>query len=152
MLSHTIFSDILFQLLLPLCLRLPHQQSTPLNMDLIRDSTFGRLLNKVSGDSLLSYRDQAAGYILPERYDLTSQLTHVWPLTPTPLAATPRLSDIEKSDNDFDAARLNKKLEQVFSLCLVEWKHEYSDNPRFALLLSHLATYLDTHSNQWSCL
>lgn len=53
----------------PLPHRPPH---SPAMFDLIRESTVGELVNKVSGGRLLPYPDQRTGFVIPAAYLATS--------------------------------------------------------------------------------
>lgn len=100
--------------------------------DLIRDSTFGGLVNKFSGGKLLPYRDQLLGYQVPERYlvnssskpsrDSSSPSTRV--PTPTPLDEK---KDIEATG---DLKQLQTRVEEIEPF-LVDWDGDDDpDNPR----------------------
>ena len=39
-----------------------------MGLDIVRDSTLGQIVNRLSGGSLLPYPDQRADYVVPRRY------------------------------------------------------------------------------------
>ena len=57
--------------------------------DILRESTVGELLNRVSGGRILPYPDQRSDFVIPERYLATSSPASTsTPITRVPSAAT----------------------------------------------------------------
>lgn len=56
--------------------------------DLVRDSTFGQLVNWASNGRLLPYADQRPGYVVPQRYLQPSASTSPTPASPIPRSTT----------------------------------------------------------------
>ena len=55
--------------------------------DILRESTFGELLNRVSGGRILPYPDQRPDFVIPEHYLATSPSTSA-PITRVPTTQT----------------------------------------------------------------
>ncbi|KAL0575918.1 hypothetical protein V5O48_006064 [Marasmius crinis-equi] len=102
--------------------------------DLIRDSTIGQVINKVSGGRLLSYADQRPDYKIPSRYLPSSQLAS----TSTINTALPPVPPAHVSGSNVDVQTLTdvvaehlKEVEKGGDHYLVDWEGPNDpDNPK----------------------
>ena len=82
--------------------------------DILRESTVGELLNRVSGGRILPYPDQQSDFVIPERYLATSSPASTsTPITRVPSAATLADKASVVSGTTATPARTNVAVEKV---------------------------------------
>lgn len=113
-------------------------------LDIVRDSTVGQIINRLSHGKLLAYEDQKPGFVIPERYlassNASNQQREPLPRTQTGNetlvnapgtveAASPKEpTDLEKASPTENAAPQVE--EKPLYPYLVDWEENDQDNPK----------------------
>ena len=124
--------------------------------DIIRDSTVGQLINRLSSGRYLPYADQRSDYSIPARFIPPSSLSRTQTVSTddkqilsateetSPATISPRTSAsltrintlVEGSVHDYEKGEV-KKTELVYDPYLVGWNGDDDpENPRYVFLLS----------------
>jgi MFS transporter, DHA1 family, multidrug resistance protein len=98
--------------------------------DIIRDSTFGTLVNHLTGGRVLPYRDQLPNYQIPERY-LKSLRDSAVPSSPATRVPSVVGGDIAKMDPEAAHMKREDSIVEPVDPYIVDWDGDDDpDNPQ----------------------